>query len=326
MKYAYYPGCSSESSASAYDATSQMVAAALGLELEEIRDWNCCGATEYFSIDSLPAYALVARNLALAVRQGTSEVIAPCSACYVNLKKVDERMGDYPQLNSEVNEALAAGDLSYTPGSVRARHLLDVICNEVGCDAVSEKVVRPLAGLTLVPYYGCYIGRPEGGFDDVENPQTLDRLLKGLGATVPDYSLKSSCCGGHMTQIGTEVALGMLRRLIDLAAKLGADAMVMACPMCQLNLDVYQRQLNSHFGTSYRMPIVYFTQMMALALGMDEAELKFEEGFVSIEPLLEKWRTAQTPPRPHKRKSSKALPMPRPLSVDTPADRERSVG
>jgi heterodisulfide reductase subunit B len=102
--------------------------------------------------------------------------------------------------------------------------------------------------------------------------------------------------------------------------------MVAACPMCQLNLDVYQNQLNSHFGTSYRMPIVYFTQMMALALGMDAAELKFEEGFVSIGPLLEKWRTAHTPPRPHKRKSSKALPMPRLLSVDTPAGRERSVG
>lgn len=217
MKYAYYPGCSAEGSSSAYDVTSRMVAEALGLEIEEINDWNCCGATEYFSIDHLPAYALVARNLALIDAEKTSQVIAPCSACYVNLKKVDENMGKYKQLNADVNEALAAGNLAYSPGSVKARHLLDVICNDVGCDTVMEQVTKPLTGLTLIPYYGCYIGRPEHSFDDVENPQTLDRLLEGLGAIVPDYSLKSSCCGGHMTQIGTEVALGMLHGLIDLA-------------------------------------------------------------------------------------------------------------
>ena len=125
MKYAYYPGCSAEGTASAYDITSRMVAGALELEMEEIRDWNCCGATEYFSIDHLPAYALVARNLALIDPQETPQVIAPCSACYVNLKKVDENMGKYKQLNADVNEALAIGNLSYTPGTVKARHFLD---------------------------------------------------------------------------------------------------------------------------------------------------------------------------------------------------------
>jgi len=313
MKYAYYPGCSSLSSSSAYDATSRAVVEALGLEMQEIRDWNCCGATEYFSIDHLPAYALVARNLALIDAKETSQVVAPCSACYVNLKKVDENMAKYPQLNAQVNEALAAGNLSYKPGSVRTRHLLDVICNDVGCEAVAAKVTKPLVGLTLVPYYGCYIGRPEVSFDDTENPQTLDRLLEGLGATVPDYSLKSSCCGGHMTQIGTDIALGILRGLLDLADRLGADAMVVPCPMCQLNLDAYQSYVNSRYGTRYKLPIVYFTQMMGLAFGMDPATLKFEEGVVSAKAMLEKWQKAEPVVKKREKPSKKALPMPEPL-------------
>ncbi|MBN1318802.1 MAG: CoB--CoM heterodisulfide reductase iron-sulfur subunit B family protein, partial [Anaerolineales bacterium] len=260
MKYAYYPGCSGEGTSSAYDVTSRMVCAALDLDIQEIDDWNCCGTTEYFSIDHLPAYALVARNLALIDPKETPQVIAPCSSCYVNLKKVDENMGKYKQLNADVNEALAAGNLSYKPGSVKARHLLDVICNDVGCEAVAARAVKSLAGLTLVPYYGCYIGRPEHSFDDVENPQTLDRLLAGLGADVPDYSLKSSCCGGHMTQIGTDVALGILHRLLEQAHRLNADAMVVPCPMCQLNLDAYQSYVNNKYKTEYHIPIVYFTQ------------------------------------------------------------------
>jgi heterodisulfide reductase subunit B len=316
MKYAYYPGCSSEGSASAYDITSRLVASALGMELEEIKDWNCCGATEYFSIDHLPAYALVARNLALIDPQETPQVVAPCSACYVNLKKVDENMGKYKQLNADVNEALAAGNLSYTPGTVKARHLLDVICNDVGCDAVLAHVTKPLTGLTLVPYYGCYIGRPEKSFDDVENPQTLDRLLAGLGAAVPDYSLKSSCCGGHMPHISTDVALGILRRLLDLADRLGADAMVVPCPMCQLNLDAYQSYVNSRFGTDYRIPIVYFTQIIGLAMGMDPADLKFEENVVPVKPLLEKWETAEPPVAKRQKRDKKALPMPKPLAQE----------
>jgi heterodisulfide reductase subunit B len=188
-----------------------------------------------------------------------------------------------------------------------------VIVNDVGHDAIVAKVVKPLAGLTLVPYYGCYIGRPEGSFDDVENPQTLDRLLEGLGATVPDYSLKSSCCGGHMTQIGTDVAMGILRRLIDLADRLGADAMVVPCPMCQLNLDVYQSYVNKAFGTNYRMPVVYFTQMMGLAFGMDPAELRFEEGVVPVKPMLEKWQTPAPSVKKRKMRDKRALPMPEPL-------------
>lgn len=316
MKYAYYPGCTAEASGAAYDATSRMVAKELSIELQEIPDWNCCGATEYFSIDHLPAYALVARNLALVDADETPQVIAPCSACYINLKKVDENMLKHKDLRADVNEALAVGGLSYTPGTVRARHFLDIVCNEVGCEAVREKSVHSMDSLTLIPYYGCYIGRPEQNFDDTENPQSLDRLLSGLGAHVPDYSLKSSCCGGHMPQIGMEIAMGILRRLLDLAAKLNGDAIVVPCPMCQLNLDAYQSYVNSRFGTDFHIPIVYFTQILGLAMGMDPSTLHFGENVVSVEPMLEKLKAAQPIEKPKKKRDKKALPMPLPLSQD----------
>jgi len=314
MKYAWYPGCSAAASSAAYDVTSRLIAKALELEFEEINDWNCCGATEYFSIDHLPAYALVARNLALIDAEQTPEVIAPCSACFVNLKKVDKNMAKFKQLNADVNQALAVGNLSYKPGSVTARHLLDIVCNDIGYEAVEAKMTKPLTGLTLIPYYGCYIGRPEHSFDDVENPQTMDRLLKSLGAIVPDFALKSSCCGGHMPHISTEVALSILNKLLSLAARLNADAIVVPCPMCQLNLDVYQGYVNNKYDTQYKIPIVYFTQMMGMAFGMDPDTLEFSEGVVSAKPMLEKWRTAEPPVKERKKRNKKALPMPQPLS------------
>jgi heterodisulfide reductase subunit B len=178
---------------------------------------------------------------------------------------------------------------------------------------VEAKITKPLTGLTLIPYYGCYIGRPEHSFDDVENPQTMDRLLERLGAIVPDFALKSSCCGGHMPHISTDVALSILNRLLSLASRLGADAIVVPCPMCQLNLDVYQGYVNNKYGTKYNIPIVYFTQMMGMAFGMDPDTLEFGEGVVSAKPMLEKWRTAEPPVKERKKRNKKALPMPQPL-------------
>ena len=319
MKYAWYPGCSAEGNSLAYDETSRMIAEALGIEFQEINDWNCCGATEYFSVNQLPAYALVARNLALINAEETPQVIAPCSACYINLKKTDEKMGKYKQLNVEVNEALAAGDLSYEPGSVKSRHFLDVVCNDVGYEAINEKMSQSLAGLTLIPYYGCYMGRPEDNFDHPERPQTMDTLLKTLGANVPDYALKTTCCGGHMTQLSAEASLRILQHLLEGADQLKADAMVVGCPMCQLNLDAYQADVNRAFKTNYKIPIIYFSQVMGLAFGMDPKTLMFERGIVSSKPMLEKWNTAEPASKKRtrrKKRDKNALPMPKPLEVE----------
>ncbi|MBE0691085.1 MAG: CoB--CoM heterodisulfide reductase iron-sulfur subunit B family protein, partial [Anaerolineae bacterium] len=234
--YVYYPGCSLQATARAYDTSTKRVAERLKLTLNEIEDWNCCGATEYMSIDALPAYSLVARNLALAAETGGApELVAPCSACYLNLRKTNDYMRKYKKLGEKVNQALAAGHMHYEPGSLRVRHLLDIMVQDVGYDAIGENVARPLQGLRIAPYYGCMIVRPDTGYN-TEYPTHLDKLMATLGATVVDFPMKTHCCGGHMTQISEEVAYELIRRILKNAADYGADAVVTLCPMCQLNL------------------------------------------------------------------------------------------
>ena len=328
MRYGYYPGCSLERTAAAYDLSTRAVAAVLDLGLDELDDWNCCGATEYIAINKLAAYALIARNLALAQKQwreakdghlspdGRAQLVAPCSACFLNLRKADRYLQEDAFLREKTDEALAAGGLHYDPGAIFVRHLLDVIVNDVGAEAIQRRVVQPLTGLRLAPYYGCLIVRPRfgGELEDTEYPMELDELLKRLGAEVVDFPLKTHCCGGHMTQISMEVAYDLLRRLLQNAAEYRADAIVTICPMCQLNLDAYQSRVNQYFGTDFNLPILYFTQMMGLAFGLEAKDLGFGSEIVSAEAVLSRMGRAPEPaaPAPHRpRKKDEGLPMPR---------------
>lgn len=317
MKYSYYPGCSLERQASAYHESALAVAGPLDIELVELEDWNCCGAIEYIAVDLLPAYALITRNLALAAQQSgnsSNQLVAPCSACYLNLSKADKYMNDSPELAQKVNTALAAGGLSYTPGSVRARHLLDVIVNDVGYEAVKEKVTQALTGLRVAPYYGCVAVRPgfHDHFDNHEYPTSMDKLLQVLGAKVVDFPLKAHCCGGHMTQISQTVALELIRRLLKNASDYEADVIVTLCPMCQLNLDAYQENVNRHFGTDYQIPILYFTQLVGLAFGLQPEALGIGKEFVDARPALAKiGQVADVAESSRKKRDKKALPMPR---------------
>ena len=319
-KYILYPGCSMESSAKAYYDSLLKIAPVIGLGLEEINDWNCCGATEYLGISLAPAYSLISRNLALAAQQsnGSRTIVAPCSACYLNLAKADYYMREQPKLGKLVNEALAAGGLSYTPGSLEIRHLLDVIVYDIGLDTVKAKVTRPLTGLRVAPYLGCMVPRPdyEHRWSDHEHPVELDLLLKALGAEVIDFPLKTHCCGGHMTQIGPETAFELIRRLISSADNYEADLMATLCPMCQMNVDAYQGEMNRFFGTSYHMPIIFFTQLMGLAFGMNAKELGFGMELVSAKKALEKIGVEAPEPvevTPVKPRKMEGLPMPKPL-------------
>jgi heterodisulfide reductase subunit B len=289
MKYTLYPGCSLEKNASAYMDSMLAVAKPLGIEFTEIDDWNCCGATEYISLNLMAAYSLIARNLALAAKQnGTQTLVAPCSACYLNLSKVDKYMGETPRLAENVNSALAAGGLAYKAGTVKTRHLLDVVVNDIGYDAVKAQIKKPLTGLRIAPYYGCLIVRPGygGKFDDFEQPTTLDRLLKALGAEVVDFPLKAQCCGGHMTQISEATGYELIRRLVKGAADYKADLMVTLCPMCQLNVDAFQGAMNRYFKTDFHMPILFFTQVMGLAFGIEPEKLGFGKEFVEAESVV----------------------------------------
>jgi len=317
-KYLYYPGCSMESSAKAYSESLAAICEPIGLHLEEINDWNCCGATEYIGISLTPAYSLITRNLALAAQQanGTRTVVAPCSACYLNLAKADYYMQERPILGENVNTALAAGGPHYDPGSLFIRHLLDVIINDIGLDKVKSKVVRPLTGLRVAPYLGCMVPRPdyEHRWSNPEYPTELDRLLKTLGAEVIDFPLKTHCCGGHMTQIGPNTAFELIRRLVSSADQYKADVMATLCPMCQMNIDAYQGEMNRHFHTDYRMPIIFFTQLMGLAFGLEAKALGFGRELVSAKAMLN--RIGVEPPEPieavptRKPRKKEGLPMP----------------
>jgi len=317
MRYGYYPGCSLGSTARPYEVSTKAIAGPLGIELHELEDWNCCGATEYFAINKVAAYSLVGRNLALAADQESSgQLVAPCSACYLNLKKTDQNMHKFPRLAGVINEALAAGGLSYEPGTVTVRHLADVVINDVGTKAIAEKVTHPLTGLRLAPYYGCVVVRPKMGeppLDDTEQPMFLDKLLESLGAEVVEFPLKAQCCGGHMAQISAETGFEMIRRLLHNAAESEADAIVTLCPMCQLNLDAYQSNVNRHFGTDYNLPVLYFTQMIGLAMGMAPKELGVGKEIVSAAAALRKISSqAEADPKKARRKKrdEKALPVP----------------
>jgi heterodisulfide reductase subunit B len=225
-------------------------------------------------------------------------------------------MEERPILGERVNAALSAGGLHYNPGSLEIRHLLDVIINEIGLDTVKSKVVKPLQGLRVAPYLGCMVPRPDYAkrWSDHEHPNELDRLLKALGAEVIDFPLKTNCCGGHMTQISPPTAFELLRRLIHSAAEYNADLMVTVCPMCQMNLDAYQGEMNHYFKTNYHMPIVFFTQLMGLAFGKEASKLGFGSELVDARPALKRIGVElpipeEVTPRPKKTKKT-GLPMP----------------
>lgn len=309
-RYPYYPGCSLQHRSHAYQQSSEAVARALGFDLVEMDDWNCCGATEYFSVNRLPAYALVARNLALAAEQGATELIVPCSACFLNLHKTDKNMGNYPKLGERVNQALAAGQLHYEAGTIKVRHLLEMVITDIGNDRLKERARRPLYGLKLAPYYGCLVARPDSVFDSTEQPTAMDRMLEALGAQAAPFALKTFCCGGHMTQISEDTALGMIHQIVRCAALGGADAIVTICPMCQLNLDAYQDAANRYFDTDYHVPVLYFTQVLGLALGLSPKELGFGQEFVDARLVLDKIQDVPPPRATPTRRPKNALPMP----------------
>jgi heterodisulfide reductase subunit B len=317
--FLYYPGCSMDGSAKAYASSLEVVCRVLGIDLEEIDDWNCCGASEYFSLSQAKAHALVGRNLALAEQQrnGSSTLVAPCSLCYVNLAKTEHYMRTDRAVASSVNAALEAGGLAYTPGAVKVRHLFEVVVEEIGLDAVHAAVTRPLSGLKVAPYLGCLVTRPdyEGRWASKEHPVAFDHLLASLGAEVVDFPLRTDCCGGHMTQISPSTGFELIRRLVGAADRLGADMLVTLCPMCQMNVDAYQGEMNRHFGSRHEMPIVFFTQLMGLAFGKDPKEVGFGCEFVSADKALQRIGVAPPettePPKPARApKRGKALPMP----------------
>ncbi len=284
MRYSYYPGCSLESTSKSYDRSLRAVFRRLEIELEELEDWNCCGSTAYTSVAETMALAVCARNLALAEQRG-GDLVAPCSACYTVLAKTDRFLREQPELRARVGEALAEAGLAYR-GTVRIRHPLDVLVNDVGLDAIAAKAVRSLEGVKVAPYYGCQIVRPERAFDDREFPMALDALFGRLGATVVDFPMKVRCCGGMLMTTVDEVGLRLNYELLSCAMDSGAEVVATTCPLCQMNLEAYQGAISRRFRTRIRIPVVFFTQLLGLALGAGRKELGLDLHLVPFQPAL----------------------------------------
>jgi heterodisulfide reductase subunit B len=289
MKYLSYPGCSLRSTGRAYEESIVAVFKALEIEYEELKDWNCCGATSYVSIDETDAFALAARNLALAelqVAEGTINLIAPCSACYLVLSKTERYLEDYPDVRTNVNAKLDKAGLHYN-GRVEVRHPLDVLVNDYGLEKISKRVKYPLKGLKVASYYGCQVVRPFAKFDHSHYPVTMDKLVQALGAEPVDWPLKTRCCGGSLTGTTQEAGLRLNRLLLKEAQKRGADIMLTCCPLCQHNLECYQERINRIYQEEIDIPVAYFTQLIGVALGLSEKELGMQRLFKK--PSLEKF-------------------------------------
>jgi heterodisulfide reductase subunit B len=281
VKYLYYPGCSLHSTGKAYAESVLSVFKALEIPLSELDDWNCCGATSYFSIDETQAFALATRNLELAENQcgnGTANLVAPCAACYLVLTKTQHYLTQYPDIKEKVNQALDKVGLHYE-GKTRVRHPLDVLVNDYGLDKIGRQVKNPLKGLKVACYYGCQVVRPFATFDDAMYPTTMDRLTKVLGAEPIDWPLKTRCCGGSLTGTIQEAGLRLSRALLKDALRRGADVIITCCPLCQHNLECYQGRINRKMGERISIPVLYFTQLMGVALGLSEKELGIQRLF-----------------------------------------------
>lgn len=282
MKYIYYPGCSAGGTGRAYDESIVEVFKALNIEMEELKDWNCCGATAYMAVDEAKAFALAARNLAIAEDQYPDDeeihIIAPCSACYLGLLKAKRYTEKDPKIGGLIKKALAAADLEYK-GKCEVRNPLDVLVNDFGLDKLKEMTKKPLEGLKVASYYGCQIVRPYSEFDERANPRTMDDILKAMGATPVDWSCKTRCCGGMLTwsmPAGKELNYVLVKE----AQKAGADVIATACPLCQFNLECFQDKIMKKYGLKKQMPVAYFSILMGLALDLDPKKLGMGRLFV----------------------------------------------
>ena len=276
MKVSYYPGCSLHGTAKEYDQSVRSVSHALGIELEEIEDWSCCGATSAHSTNFKLSIGLPARNL-IAAEKKAQDVMIPCAACFNRFKTAEHHLSQDPELKAEIEEIVGGR----YQGSAAIRNPIDIIVRDIGLEALAAKVVKRLAGLKPVSYYGCLLLRPPDvcRFDDAENPVLLDRILAVLGAEVRPWSFKTDCCGGSLTISKTEIVVRMVDKLMEMAREAGANCLVTACPVCMANLDMRSSK-------DAGLPVFYFTELAALAMGQEGPEGWFRLHRTDPRPLL----------------------------------------
>ncbi|WP_031480933.1 CoB--CoM heterodisulfide reductase iron-sulfur subunit B family protein [Maridesulfovibrio frigidus] len=283
LNYAYYPGCSGTGTSIEYDMSTRAICAKLGITLNEVPDWSCCGSTPAHTVDHTLSSALSARNLALVEKMNLDTAVTPCPSCLTNLKTATHRMSK-DEFRDDVNKLL---DTPYN-GGVDTKSVLQILVEDMGLDALKAKAVKPLKGLKVAAYYGCIMNRPPEvmNFDDPEHPMAMDNILTALGATVLPFPLKVECCGASFGIPRKDIVMSLSGKLLDAAEDIGAEALVTACPLCQMNLDLRQDQINSANGAKHNIPVFYYTQLIGLALGIDEKELGIDKLCVSPRTVI----------------------------------------
>ena len=271
MRYLYYPGCSLEGTALEYNLSTRRIMQETGVELLEIEDWTCCGASAAEATSELLSLALPARNLAIAEKMDdVNDILVPCSACYLNLKKVEEKTRKDQKMVDTLNDILAEEQL-HLQGRVTVRHLLDVIANDIGAQKIQRLVKRPLSDLNVAPYYGCQCLRPYSVFDDPEMPRSMEPIIEATGARVHHWDMAAKCCGASHMNTKMEVGIELVTNILKGAR--GADAVVTVCPMCQMNLEAHQLKISHVHHEDLKRTILYLPQLLGLALGISEKEL-----------------------------------------------------
>ncbi len=282
MKYAYYSGCSSHSTEKEYEDSAKAICKVLDIELVEVPDWNCCGAIDaVYSFKPLYSIALAARNLAITEKM-QMEMVTPCSACYFTMNKTNKTIAEDAGTKTKVNEALANIGLKYN-GTVKVQHLASILLSDKVLQKIKEKTKIQLTNLNVASYYGCYLVRPPNmcNFDNPEHPTRLDDLVEMLGASRVDYYGKTRCCGASLGITDEEIVLKMSKDILLSARNAGANCAITACPLCHFNLDARQKDIESCFDIKIDLPVLHFTQLIGLALGIEPKELGLDHNCVS---------------------------------------------
>jgi heterodisulfide reductase subunit B len=292
VKFTYYPGCSSMESGKHLDMSVRAISTKLDFELETINDWNCCGASVgHVKCGPLATWSLSGRNLAKAREQGTADVISPCAACYLNTHSVNERIKTDGRARAEINEALSTAGLSYE-GDLKVRHVCEVLVNHVGNERIKREVTNPLHGLKVAGWVGCQTVRPfagtesGGNFDTYHEPKFLDGFHEACGAEPVPYEPKTACCGGSVSVYSPEKTLPLMAKILQAAQDARADVISTPCPLCQVNVEMYQDRINKEFGTNFNIPIVFYSQIMAISFGMSVKEAALDKHMIAPVKLI----------------------------------------
>jgi len=283
LRYAYFPGCSLSSTGIEFGLSIKLVAKKLGIDLWEIPDWNCCGASAAHLTNHMLALALPARNLAIAEKEGL-DIAVPCAACFARLKATAEAVKSCAETKKRISDII---EMDYqAQGEVIS--LLDVIGEKINPEKIKAHVVKPLNGMKVASYYGCLLVRPPkiAQSDDPENPMVMDKIMTAIGAEPVAWSFKTECCGASHVVTKPDVGKKMIQDILHNALINGAEAIVTACPLCMLNLDMRQKQINAKRGTNFNIPVYYFTELMGLSFGYSPKEVGLPKHFVPAEKLI----------------------------------------